>query len=778
MEEGKEKLTGEETQISLNALTGSISDRTLRVRGNVKKKVIIILIDSGSTHNFLNPEVVKRANIKTEDTDSLPVSVADGPVKWDFMNLSMEFQLNGRKHVLRGGKNNELKIVGSEKMHKLLQKQPHGAVAQICLLQAHCVPREEDTPQDLGILLSEFGDVFQKPKELPPPRSHHHCIPLKPGTEPTNVRPYRYPYFQKTEIEKQVKETLNSGIITPTKGVSAEPTKLQTINSWPEPTNIKELRGFLGITGYYRRFIQNYSRMCSPLHYLLKKDSFVWTPAATTAFLQLKTAMTSTPVLALPNYSKAFVVESDASGTGLGAVLIQDGHPIAYWSKGISTRDQALSTYEKELMAVLKWRHYLLGRHFLIRTDHQSLQVSLRAETGNTFSTKMDNQAIGFRLSYSTQMCWLDEVKHSWLVVGDSPLRRQLIQEFHSSSLGAKDVAKVFFDQVFKLHGLPSTIVSDRDVVLTSHFWHELFTLQGCKLCLSTAYHPQTDGQTEILNKCSENYLRSMTGYCPRQWAKWLPLADWWYDTTYHSATKTTPYFAVYGQEPPDHTFCISKPSSVAVVDNWITERAAIIKHLREHLSQAQHRMKHYADKGRSEREFAVGDWVFHRLQPYKQTTVALQRNMKLAPRFYGPYQVLERVGTVAYKLQLPAAAKIHHVFHVSLLKKKLGANVVAHTTLPPVGPEGALQLEPMAVLDRRMVKRGNKAVIQWLVQWVNSFPEDATWVDHSEIEAKHPQFQPQGCVQAAGNVISKGLNCNFVFLLYFRGFRELVEVS
>ncbi|CAL5333729.1 unnamed protein product [Camellia sinensis] len=153
--------------------------------------------------------------------------------------------------------------------------------------------------------------------------------------------------------------------------------------------------------------------------------------------------------------------------------------------------------------------------------------------------------------------------------------------------------------------------------------------------------------------------------------------------------------------------------------------------------------MKHYADNGRSEREFDIGDWVFLRLQPYKQTTVALQRNMKLSPRFYGPYQVLERVGSVAYKLELPTTTKIHPVFHVSLLKKKIGTNVLAHTTLPPVGLEGTLQLEPMAVLDRRMVKRGNKAVVQWLVQWANSFPEDATWVDHSEIEAKYPQFQP-----------------------------------
>lgn len=137
---------------------------------------------------------------------------------------------------------------------------------------------------------------------------------------------------------------------------------------------------------------------------------------------------------------------------------------------------------------------------------------------------------------------------------------------------------------------------------------------------------------------------------------------------------------------------------------------------LKENLHQAQNRMKHYADKLRTEREFAVGDWVYLRLQPYRQTSLALQRNMKLAPRFYGPFQVLSRVGTVAYKLSLPDTAQLHLVFHVSLLKKKLGKHVLAQPTLPPVSDEGVLQMEPITVLDRKMIKRNNRAVIQWLV--------------------------------------------------------------
>lgn len=158
------------------------------------------------------------------------------------------------------------------------------------------------------------------------------------------------------------------------KGVSAEATKISAMTSWPLPQTIRELRGFLELTGYYRRFVRNYGKISGPLNQMLKKDSFHWNEGAAAAFHALRTAMTKLLVLALPDYAKLFIVESDASSKGLGAVLIQEGHPIAFWSKGLSEKNQALPIYEKELMAVvlavLKWRHYLLGRHFLIRTDH------------------------------------------------------------------------------------------------------------------------------------------------------------------------------------------------------------------------------------------------------------------------------------------------------------------------------------------------------------------------------------------------------------------------
>lgn len=170
----------------------------------------------------------------------------------------------------------------------------------------------------------------------------------------------------------------------------------------------------------------------------------------------------------------------------------------------------------------------------------------------------------------------------------------------------------------------------------------------------STAYHPQTDGQTEATNKTLETYLRCMTADTPQSWSKWLPLAEWWYNTTYHSSIKCTPYEIIYGQVPLTHLPYLPGESSSAVIDRSMQKREEIINMLKFHMLRVRNFMKQSSDSHRSHRELKVGDHAYLKLQPYRQHSLK-SRNVphKLSHRFYGPFRVLEKVGSLAYKLGL-----------------------------------------------------------------------------------------------------------------------------
>jgi hypothetical protein len=162
------------------------------------------------------------------------------------------------------------------------------------------------------------------------------------------------------------------------RGVSSDPDKINKVAHWPTPTNVKEVRSFLRLAGYYRKFVKHFGIIALPLFNLLKKNTtFIWTSETDQAFHLLKHGLTESPILELPDFSQPFVVDTDACDTGVGAVLQQNGHPIAYMSKPLCKKNQGMSTYEKEclaiLMAVEQWRAYLQHQEFLIRTDQKSL---------------------------------------------------------------------------------------------------------------------------------------------------------------------------------------------------------------------------------------------------------------------------------------------------------------------------------------------------------------------------------------------------------------------
>jgi hypothetical protein len=471
------------------------------------------------------------------------------------------------------------------------------------------------------------------------------------------------------------------------------------------------VRGFLGLAGYYRKFIHNYGSIAAPLTVLLKKEGFSWGADAASAFSTLKAAVTTAPILAMHDFGKPFVVECDASTHGFGAVLIQEGHPIAFFSRPVAPRHRALAAYERELIglvqAVRHWRPYLWGRRFHVKTDHYSLKYLLDQRLATIPQHHWVGKLLGFDFSVDYKPGATNTVAdalsrrdtedgellalsaphfdfigklrraqqadpalvalHSditsgarqepWALVdglvqfagrlyippaspllteilevvhGDGhegvqrtlhrlrrdfhfPNMKQVVQDMvrqctvcqryksqhlHPAGLlqplpvlqgvwtdialdfvealprvrgksviltvvdrfskychfiplahpySAGSVAQAFFADIVRLHGVPQSIVSDRDPVFTSTFWAELMRLMGTKLQLTSAFHPQSDGQSESANRVVVMYLRCLTGDRPRQWLRWLPWAEYLFNTAYQNSLRDTPFRVVYG---------------------------------------------------------------------------------------------------------------------------------------------------------------------------------------------------------------------------------------
>jgi hypothetical protein len=232
-----------------------------------------------------------------------------------------------------------------------------------------------------------------------------------------------------------------------------------------------------------------------------------------------------------------------------------------------------------------------------------------------------------------------------------------------------------------------------------------------------------------------------MVFQAPKKWASWIPLAEWWYNTTYHIALKVSPFQALYGFAPPMiNEIAIPGPADSDAKD-FLLEKQQMLTKLKENLTQAQAKMKKYVDQKRTERSFDIGDMVYLRMQPYRMASFSIRQSIKLTSKFYGPFRILEKVGTLAYKLLLPDGVNIHPVFHVSQLKKHLGSRAVPQADLPLVDDDGRIKTEPLQVLQTISLPRNNVLVTQWLIEWENLAPADASWEDANFIKKVFPLF-------------------------------------
>ncbi|KAJ9510305.1 hypothetical protein QJQ45_015781 [Haematococcus lacustris] len=733
------------------------------------------------------------------------------------------------------------------------------------------------------------------------------------------------------------------GHIVGSKGIAVDPAKVQVVKEWPTPRNLKDLQAFLGLANYFRRFISNFSSLAAPLTNLTSKQvaaAYDWEHfggAELEAFNALKETLCSALVLALPDFSKPFVVCTDASLVGTGGVLMQDGRPIAYTSKKMSPAETRYATGEQELLGIIRavreWRCYLDGAvDVTILTDHNPLiylqtqpnlsrrqvrwmeelsrykyeikyipgatnvadpisrnpalanevaltsssspqnadsedamtvimTLSSRAErpiyaitTRRTAARLRENAELGqvaareaaqranqlaIKQAYAADKRFADEAFTSQLP-DDAALRKKVIYTMHDTrsaghlgmtktleqvtrwftwpgvsedvksyvrschscqvnkssakkpagllqplpiperpwdsvsmdlivklpasgpnkydsilvfvdrltkmvhlvktweSMTATQYAKLFLEHVFRLHGMPRSVVSDRGPQFHNKFWAEVTKLLQVQVNLSSAYHPETDGQTERVNRVIEEMLRHFIRPDQRDWAEYLPLVEFAINNAWQESVRSTPFYLNYGYHPRLAEL-LDLPQKVPQAHDFVKGMKTAVEQARQCLARAQKRMKSYQDNKRREALYLPGDMVL--LSTQNMRGKANQPGVrKLKPRYVGPFSVQYMVGKAAVKLWLPDEwSRLHNVFHVSLVKpyRTDASGAVPGLAGPP--PVQWLDGEPQYTVEKvvghrlepnKGKRKGKckKRRLEFLVKWQGHGDEHNTW--------------------------------------------------
>ncbi|KAL0545083.1 hypothetical protein IC582_020224 [Cucumis melo] len=310
------------------------------------------------------------------------------------------------------------------------------------------------------------------------------------------------------------------------------------------------------------------------------------------------------------------------------------------------------------------------------------------------------------------------------------------------STYTASKWAQLYMSEIVRLHGVPVSIVSDRDARFTSKFWKGLQTAIGTRLDFSTAFHPQTDGQTERLNQVLEDMLRACALEFPGSWDSHLHLMEFAYNNSYQATIGMAPFETLYGK-------CCRSPICWGEVGEQrlmgpelVQSTNEAIQKIRSRMHTTQCRQKSYADVRRKDLEFEVGDKVFLKVAPMRGV-VRFERRGKLSPRFVGPFEILERIGPVAYRLALPPSlSTVHDVFHVSMLRKYVPdpSHVVDYEPLE-IDENLSYTERPVEVLAREVKTLRNKEIPLVKVLWRNHRVEEATWERKDDMRSSYPEL-------------------------------------
>ncbi|GJT08991.1 reverse transcriptase domain-containing protein [Tanacetum coccineum] len=540
-------------------------------------------------------------------------------------------------------------------------------------------------------------------------------------------------YAKFSKCEFWLREVQFLGHVINGNGIHVDPSKIEAVKNWKAPRTPTEVRSFLGLAGYYRRFIKNFSKIAKSLTILTQKSkTFDWGEEQELAFQTLKDKLCNAPVLALPDGPEDFVVYCDASGIGLGCVLMQRGKVIAYASRQLKIHEQNYTTYDLELGAVvfaLKiWRHYLYGTKSVIYTDHKSLQhifsqkelnmrqrrwielfsdydCEIRYHPGkaNVVADALSRKERAVDESAGLQkgldemieqrsdgtLYYLDRI---W-VKAEHQRPSGLLQQPEIPDYKIYRLARLYLNEIVSRHGVSISIISDRDSRFTSRFWQSMQEALGTCLDMSTAYHPQTDGQSERTIKTLEDMLRACVLDFKGSWDVHLPLVEFSYNNSYYSSMRCALFEALYGRK------CCSPIMWTEVGEGQLI-RLELVQETTKKILQIKDRLKAARD--------------------HQKSVVRFGKKGKLAPRFVGPFEIIEKVGPIAYMLDLPKELNcVHDTFHMSNLKKCL-ADTTLQVPLDEIRVDDKLNFmeEPVEILEREFKKLKCSRIAIFKVRW------------------------------------------------------------